>query len=100
MLRKFLDNRCKERSFRTGSVDTCNKIAEQNGSHLVLGKQAEELLDMFGLLNSNVNAGAILLMVLRLRQCCSHLSLLREVRLCFCKYPKETWKTLNGLFSY
>ena len=51
---------------------------------VVIGRNFKDLLIMFTLLNRPVNAGAILLMVLRLRQCCSHLSLMCEVskRLC------------------
>nr|XP_047136121.1 transcription termination factor 2 [Hydra vulgaris] len=45
----------------------------------VLGLNIEEALAMFGLKNvSAVNAGCILVLVLRLRQCCGHLSLMCE----------------------
>lgn len=53
--------------------------AGQKETRFVLGKEVEELMKAFGLVHDNVTAGAILLMVLRLRQCCSHLSLLLEV---------------------
>ena len=81
MLTKFLDNRGKDKKSEAdfhGKETNTNRIDEKN-NQLVFGKHVEQLLEMFGLLNNNINAGAILLMVLRLRQCCSHLSLLREV---------------------
>lgn len=79
MLREFLQG--KEHPHR---VETAAKRseAEEQLSKTILGKDVNELLDMFGLLNRQVNGGAILLMVLRLRQCCNHLSLLREVLAC------------------
>ena len=55
----------------------------------VLGLSIEEALTMFGLRNiSAVNAGCILVLVLRLRQCCGHLSLMCEVCNCVTVYLK------------
>lgn len=47
----------------------------------VLGMNIEDALTMFGLRGVNAtNAGCLLVLVLRLRQCCGHLSLMCEVR--------------------
>ena len=80
MLTAFLDNRGKEKNLepRLGGKEADTKTLGQQ--KFLFGKSMEELLEIFGLLNNRVNAGAILLMVLRLRQCCGHLSLLCEVR--------------------
>jgi len=86
MLTAFLDNRGKEKNLepRLGGKEADTKTLGQQ--KFLFGKSMEELLEIFGLLNNRVNAGAILLMVLRLRQCCGHLSLL-------CEVPNEAeWK--------
>ena len=81
MLTAFLDNRGQEeKQMELNGKVTNFKRQGQPTDKLLFEKSIEELLEIFGLLNNKVNAGAILLMVLRLRQCCSHLSLLCEVR--------------------
>ena len=47
----------------------------------VLGMNVDELLKMIGLTMVNAsNAGCLLILVLRLRQCCSHMSLMCQVK--------------------
>ncbi len=87
MLQKFLQDKAHvPTSHPTGSNATQSSDSQIDLKKRILGKNFDELLDMFGLLNRQVNAGAILLMVLRLRQCCSHLSLLCEVCLFLYEY--------------
>ena len=80
MLTAFMEDKGKKEAGKATYGERCSKESENNANKTVMGKSIDELLDMFGLLHRQVNAGAILLMVLRLRQCCSHLSLLQEVR--------------------
>eukprot|EP00112_Aurelia_sp_Birch-Aquarium-sp1_P020318 Seg5208.2 transcript_id=Seg5208.2/GoldUCD/mRNA.D3Y31 product="Transcription termination factor 2" protein_id=Seg5208.2/GoldUCD/D3Y31 len=79
MLKAFIEDKGNKEAGKATYGERCSKESENNAQTIVMGKSIDELLDMFGLLHRQVNAGAILLMVLRLRQCCSHLSLLQEV---------------------
>eukprot|EP00794_Sanderia_malayensis_P003749 gene3749-4271_t len=71
MLRSFVKDK--------GNPGASSGESQVDMNKKILGKSFQELLEMFGLENRHVNAGgALLLMVLRLRQCCSHLSLLHQ----------------------
>ncbi len=84
MLRAFLHEKANPSASHSGNSNPSKSEDSQiDLNEMILGKHAKDLLEMFGLLDRQVNAGAILLMVLRLRQCCSHLSLLSQVRSCF-----------------
>lgn len=78
MFTQFLNTR-KDQSHSTST-------SKRNGSESgempkeVLGMDTKELLNLIGLSGVNANnAGCLLVLVLRLRQCCSHMSLMCQV---------------------
>ena len=79
MFTQFLDQR------KDGGHSTDPKRKESESSEMptkVLGMSVDDALTMFGLGGVNAsNTGCLLVLVLRLRQCCGHLSLMCEV--CF-----------------
>ena len=78
MFTQFLDTRKDSSGYPTTSQ---HKKETEMPTH-VLGMSIQETLSMFGLVSVNAtNAGCLLVLVLRLRQCCAHLSLMCEVRL-------------------
>ena len=83
MLKTYLDSKGGEtRNRGVASQSDAARDDKQdilNGKKLIFGKELLEFLDMVGILKQDINAGTILLLVLRLRQCCSHLSLLLQV---------------------
>ena len=78
MFTQFLDNRKDGGGYPSQSK-------QDNSTEMptyVLGMTIEHALSMFGLVSVNAtNAGCLLVLVLRLRQCCAHLSLMCEVSL-------------------
>ncbi|XP_065053319.1 transcription termination factor 2-like isoform X2 [Rhopilema esculentum] len=94
MLKTYLDNKGEEtRNRGIASQSYAARDDKQDtlsGKKFIFGKELHEFLDMIGILKQDINAGTILLLVLRLRQCCSHLSLLLQV-------PDDTECKANGI---
>ena len=76
MFTQFLSR--KDQSHSTSSKRNGSESGEMPKE--VLGMDTKELLNLIGLSGVNVNnAGCLLVLVLRLRQCCSHMSLMCQV---------------------
>lgn len=77
MFTQFLDTR-KESGGHPSKQPT--KMDNYEMPEEVLGMKVDQALTVLGLRGINaVNAGCLLVLVLRLRQCCSHMSLMCEV---------------------